>query len=351
MNIKNIFLVIVSVMLLSPTLLFFANTNSDQNGNSENQEPLVFNKKRPFEMFDTYYKYNFAFRKMLSQQYIDLKSNLANVSSLPDKVINGKEGWYFLGNSYNNVYSESLGIQKHTEKEINTTADKIIEMKRFCDSLGIKFYFFPAPNSHTIYKEYLPVKPNTVPREFDLIKAKVQEKVNFIDVRNALIAGKSQHILYYKTDTHWNRLGAYIGVQEVLKTIKKDFPKTELLSMNNYNVTDTIMTQMDLTKMLGIRVNDKYYDLEEKTKSNVIIKNDTIDKVPNTLMKNNTKPYKGIMYRDSFGVSMVPLLDQTFGSMNYFWTSTFNKQRILAEKPDFVIYEVVERNLNLVDIK
>jgi len=190
MKIKNIFLVTVSTMLLSPTLLFFANTNRDENGNAENQAPLVFNKKKPFEMFDDYYKYNFAFRKILSQQYIDLKTNVVKVSPLPDKVITGKDGWYFLGNSYNNVYSASIGVQKYTPEDIKKTSDKIIEMKRFCDSLGIKFYYFPAPNSNTIYKEYLPIKPNNVPREFDLIKANLNGKVGVIDVRNKMIAGK-----------------------------------------------------------------------------------------------------------------------------------------------------------------
>jgi alginate O-acetyltransferase complex protein AlgJ len=350
MNVKNIFLVIVSVMLLAPSLLFFANTNED--GTQENLAPLEFNKKKPFEMFDNYYKYNFAFRKMLSKQYISLKSNLVKVSSLPDKVINGKDGWYFLGNSYNNVYAASLGVHRYNEKGINAITGDIIEMKRFCDSLGIKFYCFPAPNSHTVYKEFLPVKANNVPREFDMVKARlVQAGVNVIDAREALIAGKKDNQIYYKTDSHWNQLGAFIGADVILKTMQKDFSKIVLPNKNDYTIKSVVSRQMDLTMMLGSFVDETVYEFQEKGESPITIKYDTIDRYQVAYMKNPTKSYKGFMYRDSYGVTLIPFLHHTFGDMTYFWTSSFNKRAIIDGKPDFVLYEIVERNLLMTDIK
>ncbi|MEO8515986.1 MAG: hypothetical protein ABI426_04540 [Flavobacterium sp.] len=345
MKVKNIFLVIATIMLLSPTLLFFCNTNQDEKGSTENLEPLVFNKKRPFEMFDNYYKYHFAFRKILSQQYIDLKNNVIKVSSLPDKVINGKDGWYFLGNSYDNIFSASLGVQKYSDEEIKKTSDKIYEMKHFCDSLGIKFYYFIAPNSNTIYKEYLPIKPNNTPRKYDLIKSALSGRMNVIDPRSEIIAGKKERILYYKTDTHWNRFGAWIGVQEVLKAVQKDFPKVELLKKEDFTVTHGIITQMDLTKMLGVFVDQDVYDIDEKVKSPILIKNDTIDRIATAYVKNTSKSYRGFMYRDSFGEFMMPFFNTRFQNMSYFATSKIDKQRIIAEKPDFIIYEIVERKI------
>ena len=51
------------------------------------------------------------------------------------------------------------------------------------------------------------------------------------------------------------------------------------------------------------------------------------------------------MYRDSFGSFMAPFFDTRFGDMSYYWTSKIDKKRIIAEKPDFIIYEIVERNM------
>lgn len=353
MKIKNIFLVIVSIMLLSPTLFFFSNTNKDESGNTENLAPLAFNKKKPFEMFDNYYKYNFAFRKMLSRQFLDLKANISEGSStLPDKVIAGKDGWYFLGNSYNNVYSASLGVETYPEKAITKTTDKVAEMKRFCDSLGIKFYFFSPPNSHTIYKEYLPIKANNAPREFDLVKAELKKgKADMIDVRNDLFEAKKERVIYYKTDSHWNAHGALIGVQGLLKTIQKDFPQTRIVQKEDYNIKTVVTNQLDLTKSLGIFVDENAYVFDAKVKSTAVIQHDTINKIAIARMKNPKKPYKGLMYRDSYAVFMVPFLDEVFGDMTYFWSSKFLKHQILAEKPDFVVFEVVERNLNEIEIK
>lgn len=352
MKIKNIFLVTVSTMLLSPTLLFFSNTNKDENGNTENLAPLAFNKKKPFEMFDNYYKYNFAFRKMLSRQFLDLKANISEGSStLPDKVIAGKDGWYFLGNSYNNVYSASLGVETYPKETIRETTDKVVEMKRFCDSLGIKFYFFSPPNSHTIYREKLPVKANDAPREFDLVKAELKGKVDMIDVRNDLFAAKKDQILYYKTDSHWNNYGGLIGVQGLLNTMQKDFPQTRIVNKEDYNIRTVVTNQMDLTKSLGIFVDENAFKFDLKVKSTAVVQHDTINKVAIARMKNPKKPYRGIMYRDSYAVFMVPFLDEVFGDMTYYWSSKFLKHQILAEKPDFVIYEVVERNLIDIEIK
>lgn len=351
MNIKNIFLVLVAIILLSPSLLFFSNTNRDENGNVENQAPLVFNPKRPFEMFDNYYKYNFAFRNFLSKQYLSLKNDIANVSSLPDKVINGKEGWYFLGNSYNNVFSESLGVLKYDDKEIQTIADNILEMNSFCDSLGIKFYYLAAPNSNSIYKEFLPLEPNNRLRRIDLVKNKLEGKFTIIDTRQNLISQKTSNRLYHKTDTHWNDNGAFIGVQELVKFIKNDFPEVQNLDIKNFNIKKEFINQMDLTKMLGIKVNEEMYLYTEKINSPILIKNDTIDRLPHIFAKNKTKKLKGFVYRDSFASSMIPFLNTIFGDMTYVSTSKFDKQRIIAEKPDFVVFEVVERDMSWTQFK
>jgi len=160
MNIKNIFLYIACFVMVVPSLFFFFKTNEIEGFKSENQAPLEFNKKRPFEMFDTYFKNNFAFRNILAQQYLSFNANYSKTSSLPDKVVVGKESWYFLGDSWNNNYSESIGVETQNIPRLNATIDRVLDMKKFCDSLGIKFYYFIPPNSHTINKKFLHVLPN-----------------------------------------------------------------------------------------------------------------------------------------------------------------------------------------------
>ena len=351
MTVKNIFLGIVAFMFLAPSVFFFCNTNALWGDSKENQAPLEFNPKRPLDFFDTYYKNNFAFRKVLVNHYLSLNSSMLLISPIPDKVVYGKSGWYFLGDGYNNIYSESLGVFQETDSTITAVSNNVLEMKRFCDSVGVKFYFLMAPTSHTIYKEFLPIKPNNCPKTFDRIKSKLSGKMEVMDIRPNLIAAKKERQIYYRTDTHWNEYGAFVGAEELVKRIKTDLPETQLLHRENFNVIQIEQKQMDLTKMLGIYKKEIYYKFVEKQKSTFTERRDTINRLPEIFIKNPNRPYKGILFRDSYTVSLIPFLNITFGDLTYLSTPKFDKSRILKEKPDFVIYEITEKDLNLISFK
>lgn len=344
MNLKNIFLVVIWSVLLAPSLLFFCGTN--QWGKTEEKAaPIVFNPKKPFEYFDTYYKNNFAFRNVLSKQYLRLKNKYGNTSPIPDKVVFGKNGWYYLGNSYDKTYSESIGAKNYTDKEISEIAKKVIEMKQFCDSQNIKFYFIPTPNTATIYPEYLPVKANKKIRRFDLVKEKLNGKVNFIDIRNQLFEAKKQGQIYYKTDSHWNEKGAYIGALSISKEINKDFAEASILNKNIFNVQENFVNQMDLTLMLNKYEIEKIYTHTEKNIVDLQEKFDTIDKIPYQFYSRPSKKLKGYFYRDSYSIGMIPFLKTLYKNSTFVQSSSFNKSIIAKEKPDFVVYQIVERDL------
>ncbi len=351
MNIKNIFLYIASFMMVIPSLFFFFGTNEIEGFKNENQAPLEFNKKRPFEMFDTYYKNNFAFRNILAQQYLSFNANYSKTSSLPDKVVVGKEGWYFLGDSWNNNYSESIGVATQDIPRLNATIDRVLDMKKFCDSLGIKFYYFMPPNSHTINHKFLPVVPNKRQRNIDYIFNALNGKVVCIDARKELMAQNQNFDLYYKTDSHWNSNGAFIGTQKMLSVLKKDFPKINLLDKKNYTISVENLNQMDLTKMLNEFADEKEYKYKEKVKPNFIKTLDTINKVPLRRVKNDKYAYKGIFFRDSYFEHVMQFTDNTFNEILYISSPIFDKQRVAAEKPDFVVFEIVERNSTFSGVK
>lgn len=331
-------------MLVVPSLFFFFKTNEIEGFKSENQAPLEFNKKRPFEMFDTYYKNNFAFRNILAQQYLNFNANYSKTSSLPDRVVIGKEGWFFLGDFWNDNYSEAIGVAPQDIPRLDATVNRVLDMQKFCDSLGIKFYYFMPPNSHTINAKFLPVVPNHRQRNMDYIFTALQNKVNCIDVRKELSSENKNFDLYYKTDSHWNSNGAFIGSQKLLRTIQKDFPNIALLDKNNYNISVKDIHQMDLTKMLKEYSNDKEYSYKEKIKPSFKVTMDTVNKVPLRRIINNKYAYKGIIFRDSFFEHILQFTDNTFKEILYISSPIFDKQRVLAEKPDFVVFEIVERN-------
>lgn len=43
--------------------------------------------------------------------------------------------------------------------------------------------------------------------------------VQFVDIRDLLIQRKDDGLLYFKTDTHWNELGSFVGYTALLEYI------------------------------------------------------------------------------------------------------------------------------------
>ena len=56
---------------------------------------------------------------------------------------------------------------------------------------------------------------------------------------------------------------------------------------------------------------------------------------------------KVLVFRDSFSTSMIQFLKEYFGESIYIWHHDFNKEIIEQEKPDIVITEIIERDIDV----
>src|ERR1051325_1041106 len=107
---------VFGILLLLPTLDQIFGLTS-RFGSTENRQiskipPLNFPHVRSFtRQFDQYYKENFGWRNALFYAYSRWKLNVLGESPLPEKVVVGKNGWFYLGNSYNNVINQHRGLQ------------------------------------------------------------------------------------------------------------------------------------------------------------------------------------------------------------------------------------------------
>src|SRR6185312_9897473 len=119
-----------------------------------------------------------------------------------------------------------------TTEEAKDIVKKVKKNKLYLDSLNIKYYIVVPPNAQTIYSEYL---PNNIIRvgdssRLDVAKYILKKELNFsiIDLRQTLLSKKAIGLLYYKTDTHWNALGASIAYSTIMERIKNDIPDLEI---------------------------------------------------------------------------------------------------------------------------
>ena len=304
--------------------------------------------------YDTYYKENFGLRYLLFAWYSNFKIAVLNESPLPDRALVGKKGWLFLGDLFGFGLKEQAGIIQFNTKELKSFADSIVAKQKYFDSLNIKYYLCVAPNKQTIYPEILPysIVPNKSKLDLLSVEMKKYPQLNFIDVLSPLNNKKDSVDLYYKSDSHWNRLGAFIAYNKIMSELAIDFPEIKPVTYEHYTIKpfSGIMAK-DIANM----INQKYFeaDYEFILKENVSLICDSNVFSPNdkkityeVRYRNPTKKLKVLVFGDSFAASMVDFLIGNFGSTIFIGPTMLKKEIIENEKPDIVIQEVVERDID-----
>lgn len=361
MIIKKLFVISFFILISCPILLIPANDIIEIDPQVENRAKAKFpsfTSEFPFKVIletEDYVKDNFAFRIHLSKLYIFIKFNIFNGNPLPDKVVSGKEGWLFLGNSNEFVFNDAIGLQDLEPEEIIHISNQALIMKDFCESLGIKFYFAVASNKHTFYQEYLPLTPNKKLRRFEQVSTNLKNNgMEIIDLKKNLLPKKDSLRLYHKTDTHWNEFGAFYATQQLVREIRKDFPILDL-NLSDFDVNTVISNQMDLSRMLNSNIQEQHYkftyigEIDHPQIDTIPVSNERDDYYLKTFNKQGK--YKAVVFRDSFFTYMFDYFPYLVGEVNIVWSSVLDKQVILKEKPDFVVFEVIERNLGIIGVK
>lgn len=176
-----------------------------------------------------------------------------------------------------------------------------------------------------------------------------------IDPRRSLLSAKHEVRLYRKTDTHWTDPAAFIGYHQLMEQIKPLFVNTEVLTKEEYVIKKVEMPGGDLTDMINLG-------------------NSLIEEVPVMVLKRNKKAveydqqqWKGlpanervryfktnrerlssaIIFHDSFIWPMSQFLKESFNRtiLVHHGGMKFDPDIIIKEKPDMVIYQLVERSL------
>ena len=123
----------------------------------------------------------------------------------------GVDGWLF----YNG---------DHSLHQISRNSPRYAALKRFADLLAEldavlqqenrRLVIGVAPNKESVYLEKLPwwLRAKTGPTEYEVLFAELAKtRVHTVDLRAVLREAAQDTPVYYKTDSHWNMLGALIA--------------------------------------------------------------------------------------------------------------------------------------------
>jgi hypothetical protein len=295
------------------------------------------------------------------------------VSTDPEQVIIGRDDWLYLGDGY----ERTLSVDRRTPTEAEIALAKRIgaatkAWERYLKNNGVQlFRIMVAPNKGSIYPEYLPLWARPVsPNVTDALLAEVG-RGNYIDLRGSLIAAKADNpeALYYKTDTHWNSLGAGLAFRFFAQQVGMAIPELRWLPDEVYTVHRVDSRKGgDLAKFLRLTENlrdDKpIIHAQSLPVTTTHIDYDTgqiVYEGGNIAVGSRHKPLlvkaegainnkKVLWLRDSFGTAMSPLMAATFSDvLQIHWREGIKpggrlEQLVADWKPDYVFFTVVERD-------
>ncbi len=285
---------------------------------------------------------------------------LFNRSPVPREVAFGSNGWLYTTNKEREVYDGRYNLP---DDYVEAMAAELNERAIAYRKLGITFYVTVVPMKCEIYPEFLPtyythsLKPTFTDRVMAVLKK--DSLFHLIGLKDALLDAKKTGEVYYRTDNHWNGLGAWYAYSVIINRIRLDFPAIKPLDRADFTFSDYRYAAGNLATLAGLQHFIKeliflphplHARAQETSKFGYRppplfgypAEYEVVRSIPD-----NSLP-RIVVIRDSFFAPLIRLLSENFSRSVYIfdaWKYGPNYDIVLNEKPDIVLLEIFEPNL------
>jgi alginate O-acetyltransferase complex protein AlgJ len=270
-------------------------------------------------------------------------------------VLIGRNGWLFLRPDGDQNFIAFRGLNPFSEDELDAWQHVLEQRAAWLAARGIPCLFVIPPNKETIYPEYLSdeVSPIRPPSRLDQLVEHVREThspIHLLDLRPVLLAAKSSGRLYFKTDTHWNDLGAYVAYRAILDAAKDLLPNWNIVPQprSNFVPGKAPVVEGDLARMMDMsdQYPDEWLSLTRKIPFDVPPGAMDPKGIAVTDLNDPMLP-RLVFYHDSFAIALAPMIGPNFNHVFWSFNYEIDPKVIDREKPDLFIDEFLERNLYL----
>lgn len=352
-KIQKLYLIFFIVVICMPFLYWLI---LGQYVISENYENRTLASKPVFSLdaygdysseYESYFNDHIPFRNQLVPLNSLINYYVFNISA-SERVILGKNKWLFYGDvNGGNPIGDYEGTKTFSAEEISYMKDTCLSLQTELNEMGIQFAIIIPTNKERVYSQYMPeqyiLSENS--RTDLAIEALQKEGINIINPTDDLLSLCSEYELYYPYDTHWNQLGAYIGVCDVLKSWGMETADLNELTILSSDLKDNYhaSARSGLAMMLNLR---NYVFDDEKEYSIQECYDVDWPQVEQTACKHliNTQALNDktiVLVGDSFTAAMIPALCTYFSEV--YVVDGCDRVTLEEMAPDYLIVEYVER--------
>lgn len=275
--------------------------------------------------------------ELISLSMALIKALTGNTYIESTQVLLGKENWLFYkteNEGDGNPLLDYKGINHFSEMELAVMAENLTSLRDYLkQEKDIRFVAMCLPNKENMYPEYMPdIIPKLIEQSrADQVAEYLQRNtdLDYVYPKEMLFQEKEKHQVYYTTDTHWNQIGAFVGLQAFFAQIYGTYADPDSV----YFITADSGFAGDLAAIAG--VDDDYsidtaYALDERSASPEQYHDEVLLIVGDSFsgfLSDVAKPY----YKEVYRVE----------------TKKFTMSMLDEYQPDIVIWQTVERRIEI----
>ena len=337
-----LYIIIVFAILLVPFLgMSFWATDRTTENTTLSEWPAFVKDGEPninyLEDMGNYFEDHFAFRlQMLTANALIWSKGFD--TSTTDQVVTGKDDWlYFSG-----TMDDYTGRDLLSDRELKAIVHNLSLMDSYVDFCGGRLIVTVAPNKNTLYNSAMPYyyqKGETSNLE-RLVPLLEEAGIEYVDLTETF--QNEDEVLYFKRDSHWNNKGALLAYNAVMDAMGREHET--YANVPTVTEKDHIGDIDEILYPLAAEPEENIYYSKDWGFDYVNDVTDNMDEWIETV--NPDKDGTLLMYRDSFGESILPFFADEYNKAYFSRLVPYNMENLIQYQPDTVIVERVERQID-----
>lgn len=334
----KIFIILVFALLLIPFagMSFWAANETTEN-KALAEWPSLTETENYLSGMGEYFEDHFAFRQYFVTANALLRGKLLKVSAT-DQVVVGTSDWLY----YSGTLDDYCGTELFDERELYAAVHNLKLMQDYAEGCGSRFILTIAPNKNSLYSEYMPYfyQKGTDTNLEHLTEKMAEAGISYVGLYEQF--REEDEELYFQRDSHWNNKGAVLAYNALMNRMEKEH---ETYLNVPYELEKVHIGDIDemLYPLAAEPEEDYIYDKEFR----YTYVNDVTDNMDDWIeTRNPEKEGRLLMFRDSFGESLLPFMADEVGEGYFSRLVPYNLTQVEEYRPDYVIVERVERNLS-----
>lgn len=298
------------------------------------------------------------------------------LSTDPKMVIIGYDDWLFLGDLFEKTISRKRWPATDEDlQKIQDIAAATMAWRDWLTDHGVRLFMIQiAPDKASVYADQMPGWARPVAGYVtDALIAQADAGI-YLDSRRALVESRESLAVpvFYRTDTHWNNVGGWLGYRDLVQAIRAREPAAGLAPLAVV-APEQVWIEPARDRTAGdlgdfLRIQSLLHDLEIPIRfeigrpliteardfnsgEQVQVSDDTRVNPPTAPLllrsPNALNQARLLWLRDSFGIAMSPFIAATFSESLHLHYSLCPPEELTrlvdTFRPDYVIVTVVER--------